>query len=519
MMAATLLAGCGSKQAAGSAGSSAAAQTTAAKSDTFTYAIAGDPGSNCNPIISTGRWGLMTSNMVYSPLFKLAADGSIEWYLAKSYDLSEDKKTYTFHLRDDVKWSDGEKFTADDVLFTIQSIMNPDNASEMYSEFVTEAGSAQLAKVDDYTFSCTFPNASPAYLESFAYQLYIIPQHIFKDVKDFNTYEFPGTSVGTGPYVLTDYSAGSYLKFEANPDYFMGAPKIQNIIYRIITSQDTAMLAIQSGEVDAWATTPDYIKQMDLEGSNLTAHSYNQGNVAYMAFNCKRVPDQKVRQAVMFALDREQMNTAVFQSKDYYSDVYTFLPPNNPYYDDSTAEKYNTDAEKSKALLKEAGVTNLTLTLGYDSSDTMEETQGLLMKEQLAAVGITLNLSPMESTAYYAALKKSDNTFDMYLGGYIMGSDPNTYASLYMSNGTSNWMYYSDAAIDDLFTKGISTFDDAERKTVYTELQKAVQDYACFYPIVSRNYVVVINNRVGGLDQCKLVPIYVLGDPAYLTLS
>ncbi|MCD7883892.1 MAG: ABC transporter substrate-binding protein [Lachnospiraceae bacterium] len=489
----------------------------AADTSTFTYAITSDPGANVNPITSSDRFGLMTSNLVYSPLFKIDGDEYV-WYLATGYELSEDGRTYTFTLRDDVTWTDGEAFTADDVIFTIEAIMDPNNASEMYSNFVSEEGACEIEKIDDYTVAFTFPNASPAHMEAFAYEVYIIPEHVFADV-DFLTYEFSGPSVTTGAYILTEYSAGSYLKFEKNEDYFMNTPSIDTIVFRIITSDDTAMLAIQSGEVDAWPTSPSYLAQIDLEASNLTAYTFNQGRVGYLEVNTVRIPDTEVRQAIFYALDKTELATATYLDAENYDEVYTFLPPNNTYYDDSEVEKYEQDIEKAQSLLEEAGVENLTLTIGYASSDATMETWALLIQQQLSAVGITCELSPMESNAYYDELENPDKSFDLYFGGYIMGSDPQTYRDLFASDGSFNYTGWVDEEIDSLFEQGISTFDTEERAAVYSELQQVIQDDAFFYPIASNNYIVLINNRVEGVEECGLVPIYTLSDASYLTLS
>lgn len=486
--------------------------------DTFTYAIGGDPGANVNSITSTDRWSLMTSNLVYSPLFKL--DGNdIDWYLATGYEVSEDGKTYTFTLRDDVTWTDGEPFNADDVIFTLSAIEDPANASEMYGNFVSDEGAAELEKVDDYTVAVTFPDASPAHLEAFAYQVYILPEHIFADVADFDTYTVQTPSVTTGAYILTEYSAGSYLKFEKNDNYFKKTPSIGTIVYRIITSDDTASLAVQSGEVDAWATTPAYLSQIDTEKNNLTVYAFNQGRVGYMEVNAKTVTDENVRKAIFYGIDRGQLGLATYLNEDYYDSVYTFLPPNNGYYDDSDVERYETDLDKAKELLAEAGVSSLALTLGYDSTDSTSETWALLVQQQLSQIGITITLNPIESTAYSNNMREEDKPFDLFFGGYIMGSDPQTYSTLFTSGAAYNYSFAEIPEVDELFQKGITTFDETERAAIYKELQETIQDNAYFYPIASNNYLVLFNNRVGGIEDSGLVPIYTIKDAAYLTLN
>ena len=140
------LTACGGKDPAAEgttavSGSSAGAGETTAEAakpseggeSTFTYAIAGDPGANVNVITTSDRFGLMTIKMIYSPLYMYNADG-INYFLAKSIDTSDDNLTYTMHLRDDVKWSDGEKFTADDVVFTFEAMEKEENAGWAYSQ-------------------------------------------------------------------------------------------------------------------------------------------------------------------------------------------------------------------------------------------------------------------------------------------------------------------------------------------------------------------------------------------------
>lgn len=495
--------------------------STSPLANTFTYAIGGDPGANVNPITSNDRWGLMTSNLVYSPLFKIKGDEYV-WYLATGYELSEDSRTYTFQLREDVVWSDGEPFTADDVIFTLEAVMNPDNACEMYENFVTEEGPAVIEKIDDYAFSVTFPSASPAHMEAFAYQIYIEPKHVFENVLDYYSFQHDGAVVGTGPYILTEYSPGSYLRFDKNENYFQNTSSIDTIVFRIIPSNDSALIAVQSGEVDAWATIPSYLEQIDLDASNLHVESFNQGRVAYLEANCLKLTDIRVRQAIFYALNRDELATAAYLNPEYYDDVYTFLPPNNAYYDPSTAEKYETNLDKAKSLLAEAGVSDLHLTIGYPSSDTAQEIWALLIQQELSQIGISLELYPMESSAYSNTLYETEKPFDLFFGGFIMGSDPQTYAGLFQTTSadrSSNYARISSSAIDTLFAKGITTFDISERKSIYRDLQEAIQDEAFFYPIASNNYLVIFNNRVGGIEECGLIPIYTLNDPSYLTLN
>lgn len=524
------LAGCGGKDpvadtpAAPQTQESAAAggtqeatpQDTQAGDGTFTYAIGGDPGANVNVISTSDRFGLMTIKMIYSPLCMYNADG-INWFLAKSVDTSDDLKTYTFHLRDDVVWSDGEPFNADDVVFTYEAMEVEANAGWAYAQLVYDSGATKIEKIDDYTVAFTLPFAGAASLEMLC-NIFIMPEHIYKDVKDFSDNDVNTKPVGTGPYIMSEYSAGSYVKFTANEKYFLGKPGIETFVYRIIENANTAMLAIQSGEVDAWVGTPSEIAQMDLEGNNLKAYAYSEGRVGYMALNVKQIPDEKVRKAIFYALNKKDINDAVYLSEEYYKTPTSFMPPISQFYTENV-ELYGTDIEKSKALLKEAGAENLTVELSYIGSDAAQSTQAALIQQQLSQVGIKCELNGMDSPALTEKMRDANSTVQMVLSGYIMGIDPDTFLPLFASGGAYNYMHYDFPEIDELFKQGRETpkFDD--RYAIYEKLQQTLQDKATFYPLVSNNRIIVVNNRVGGVEEAGLVPVYTFEDTSKLKFN
>lgn len=505
----------------GGAGDSASSDSTgtepaAANGSTFTYAIGGDPGANVNVITTSDRFGLMTIKMIYSPLCMYNADG-INWFLAESVDASDDNMTYTFHLREDVVWSDGEPFTADDVVFTYEAMEDPNNAGWAYSQLVYDQGVTKIEKIDDYTVAFTLPFASAASLEMLC-NIFIMPEHVYKDVTDFENNDINTNPVGTGPYVMAEYSPGSHVRFEANDTYFFGRPNIDTFVFQIVENSNTAMMALQSGEIDAWVATPAEVAQMDLEGNNLTTYAYSEGRVAYMAINVKQIPDEKVRKAIFYALNKKDINDAVYLSEDNYLTPTSFLPPISQYYTENV-ELYETDVEKSKELLAEAGAEGLKVELTYSGSDSAQTTQATLIQQQLAQAGITCELNGMDSTAMFAQLDEPDNTIQMFLNGYIMGIDPDTFLPLFASGGAYNRSRSEYPEIDELFKRGRETTDTEERFAIYEELQQVLQDKATFYPLASNNRLLVVNKRVGGVDEAGLVPVYTFEDTSKLTLN
>ncbi len=497
-------------------GESQGTEGASAGGSTFTYAIGGDPGANVNVITTGDRFGLMTIKMVYSPLCMYNADG-INWFLAESVDTSDDNMTYTFHLRDDVVWSDGEPFNADDVVFTYEAMEDPNNAGWAYSQLVYDQGATKIEKIDDYTVAFTLPFASAGSLEMLC-NIFIMPEHLYKDVTDFENNDINTKPVGTGPYVMAEYSPGSHVKFEANDTYFLGRPDIDTFVFQIVENSNTAMMAIQSGEIDAWVATPAEVAQMDLEGNNLTTYAYSEGRVAYMAINVKQIPDEKVRKAIFYALNTKDINDAVYLSEDNYLTPTSFLPPISQFYTENV-ETYETDVDKAKELLKEAGAEGLKVTLTYSGSDSAQTTQATLIQQQLAQAGITCELNGMDSTAMFAQLDEPDNDIQMFLNGYIMGIDPDTFYPLFAVDGVYNRSRHEYAELDELFKRGRETMDADERFAIYEELQQVLQEKAFFYPLASNNRLLVVNKRVGGVDEAGLVPVYTFEDTSKLTLN
>ena len=520
------LTACGGKDPAAEgttavSGSSAGAGETSAEAakpseggeSTFTYAIAGDPGANVNVITTSDRFGLMTLKMIYSPLYMYNADG-INYFLAKSIDTSDDNLTYTMHLRDDVKWSDGEKFTADDVVFTFEAMEKEENAGWAYSQLVYKEGAVKIEKVDDYTVKLTMPFVNSAAVEMFS-QIFIMPKHVYENVTNFENNDVNTKPVGTGPYVMSEYSAGSYVKFTKNENYFLGAPSIDNIVYRIIENENTAMTAIQSGEVDAWIGTPAQVAQMNLDSANLTVYPYQEGRVAYMMINAARVQNEDLRKAILYALDKKAIADAALLSSDYYDLPWSFIPPNSKFFTEDV-EKYEQNLDKSKEYLAASGVQKPELNLAYSGSDSLQSTSALLVQEQLEKAGFKVTLSGIDSKALSQQMKDKNNTYDMYFGGYIMGIDPDTFSSLFETGAAYNYMYYDQPEINELFAQGRKETDETKRKEIYTNIQKKIQDTACFYPLYSNKRLLVVSKNVSGIEDAKLVPVYTFEDTSKL---
>lgn len=520
-MAASVLSACGGSvveeaapsdsQTAAAGESSAAAAATTSGGSSFTYAIAGDTGNTLNPLTADDRFGLMTCKVLYAPLYYISLDGTVDYVLAESMEPNEDGTVWTCKLKPDLKWSDGEPITADDVVFTINA--QNENSAALY----VNNEPIKVEKVDDLTVTFTLPVPSASVFELLSAEIFMLPKHYFEPKGTFDVNMLEETPVCGGPYVLEEYMTGQYLKFKKNPNYALGEANIDTAIYRVVEKDDTATLALQNGEVDAWiAPTPEQLAPYE-NNDSFNTYTYSEGRVAYLNLNTtsEKMQDKTYRQGIFHAIDRDEIMLASYSDPAYYDLTYTFLPPINEYYTEDV-EKF----EQDEALAKEETAGGATeLKICYVASDAIQERQALTIQASLKKIGINVELCGVESAAWTKAyLDKESGEYDMFLGGYIMGIDPNAYSPLFSQDKDDNLRFHNDE-IDKLWIEADQITDTAARKELYTKIQQMIQDEAIFYPFGSNKKTLVVNKRIGNVEEAGLVPIYSLKDLSKLTVN
>jgi peptide/nickel transport system substrate-binding protein len=509
-----VLAGCSSKST--DSASSGTKSDGANKPDTFIYGIDGDPGNEVNVITTGDRYGLMEIKAIYSPLYMYNGKNDVKYFLAESMTPSSDYLTYTAKLRKGVKWSDGQPFTADDVVFTYEQMLKESNGGWARSQLIFNNQPVKVEKVDDYTVKFTLPTVSMSAMEALG-NIFIMPKHIYQNETNIANSPKNATPVGTGPYILKEYKPGESVTFVKNDNYFLGAPKISKVVFRIIMDPNTAVMALQKGEINALAVQPSDASKFK-GNSNVTIKPYDEGRIGYLAYNLssKAVQSKEVRQALAYAMNRNDIITASYLSSDYAKPAYSFLPTKATYFTDNV-EKYKFDPKKAKEMLAKAGVSNLKLKLAYTANNPIQQKQAAVIQQNLKAVGVDVQLVGMDATALSKKLQSVQTDFDMYLNGYIMGIDPDTFNSLFVTNGEANFMHYSNPKVDELFNQGRVEKDDAKRKAIYEEIQKTIIDDAAFYPITENKRILAIDSRIKGIDEAGLIPVYTFEDMSKLS--
>ncbi len=478
--------------------------------NTFIYGIEGDPGNDVNTISTSGRFDLMTERMFYSPLYSYYGPDDISYFLAKDVKVSEDGMTLTVTLRDDVVWSDGTPFTADDVVFTFDHIIKAPHANG-HDGLVFNGQPTKVTALDKYTVEFVTPVFVASMLENLANEHYIMPKHIYEGDETLDNNVKNQTPVGTGPYTLAEYKAGQYVKFAANKTYFKGEPKIETVYFQIVGDKNSAMLALKTGQINALVLSNDVAE--DFKDTAVDVIAYPEDRVGYASFimTSDKVQDINFRKAVFYALDRHQMNLGGYLSEDYFVDAVSYLPYTNPFFT-KDLETYTRNVDTAKEYLAKAENVPSSISIAYGVGNMQQEVQALVMQQNLKEVGITAEIAPVDSNALYDGLRKGTSPYDIFLGGYIMGVDPASYATLFSTDAAANYSRMSEPKLDELFKAGAVETDAAKRLEIYQESQRVLADAAVHYPIVTNSRLLGVTQDVGGIDEARLIPIYTFND-------
>lgn len=466
-----------------------------------------DP-QNINPLYVVDQTSFDMMQAIYCPFFEIV--GGEMYYgngLCESVTANEDASEFTLVLKDGLKWHDGESLTADDVVFTMNVLVD-ESQNVPYASYGYVDGQAVVAeKVDDLTVKLTLPTSSAGFLGGLS-QVYCIPQHIYEGVENISESELNNTPVGNGPFKFEEYKSGEYFKVVKFDDYF-DEVNLDSITFKIVKDASSANAALASGDLDArLISADDYATVSSYDNVNIT--SYNSGRVNAMFMNQLNpvLQDVKVRQAIALALNKQELCQFAYISEDYADPAYSLLTPDTLYYTEPS-NVYDNDPDQARALLSEAGQDGLALNLMYISTDKIMESEALYIQSMLAEVGININLLPTDESTFKNKTKDPECTdYDLVLSFYTLGEEPSLYADMCYSDSRSNYSRISDDTLDGLWDEGGKTADDAKRGEIYAEIQNLINDNMYIYPIAYSNGFYAVSTQFGGFEDCLLKTIY-----------
>ncbi|MCY7843220.1 nickel ABC transporter substrate-binding protein [Bacillus haynesii] len=442
---------------------------------------------------------LFAQSMVYEPLVTYEAGGKLKPHLAESWDISSDGKVYTFHLRKNVKFSDGTKFNAKIVKKNVDSILKH---TELHSWLGFISKIAQTEVIDDHTFKLTLTEPYYPTIQELAV---VRPVRFLGEAgfpKDGDTSKGVAKPVGTGPWVLEERQADEYAVFKRNEHYWGEKPKVEKIKVKVIPDAETRVLAFEKGELDLiygeGVISLDAYKQLQSTGQYETSLSEPVAT-RQLVMNTKKeqLSDERVRQALHYGFDKEAMVKGITSGLEEKADH--ILPTDFPYTSDIDVKQINYDTEKAKALLDEAGWKlpngktvrekdgkSLEFSLMYDSAESIQKTMAETLQAEWAAIGVKLNLEGVELATQVKRFKA--NEFDMnFFSNYGAPYDPHTFLNIVASKGFGfNEAISAYPNKDELIkqmAKVPQTTDEKERQELYSSILKSLQDQGAIVPI------------------------------------
>ena len=353
---------------------------------------------------------------VFEGLTRFGPDGAVLPALAESWDVSEDGTTYTFHLRTGAVFHDGSTFDAEDVKFSLDRARANDSANAQKALF---AGIASVEVVDPATLRVALAAADGAFPFKMAWGDAVI-------VAPETAADLATKPVGTGPFAFAEWVQGDHVTLSAFPEYWGEKPALQTATFRFISDPTAAFAAMMAGDVDAFPNfpAPETLPQLEADARFKVIVGSTEGETI-LAMNNRKAPldNVKVREAIAHAIKREDIiDGAMF---GYGTPIGTHFAPHNPDYVD-LIDLSAYDPEKSKALLAEAGATDLTLRLALPPP-TYARRGGEIIAAQLAEVGIKTEISNLEWAQWLEQVFKGRD-FDLTIVSHTEPADINIYA-------------------------------------------------------------------------------------------
>ncbi|MDD2951374.1 MAG: peptide-binding protein [Sulfuricurvum sp.] len=453
-----------------------------------------------NPLIATDSASASISGFIFNALVKYDETGQkIIGDLAESYRFIT-PTIIEFKLRHGVKWQDGEPFTAADVLFTYDLIKSPKTITPYASDFRVIKN---VSVLDDYTVRVTYEKPYFKALE--VWMMGIVPRHILIHDNDIMSSAFNTHPVGTGPYILKQLEFSKQIVLEANPEYFEHKPKIDKIVFHVISDPMTRFLMLKSGQIDVDSLEPmQYERQLDKNFKNsfatleLPSHSYT-----YLGFNLrlKKFQDPRVRQALSLAIDRQKLIDILFLKHGHVC-TGPFLPGSKGFNDSIHAPKQN--LTQAKALLKAAGYDSahpFEFEIATSNSNAIRPYAAEIIQRQLLEIGVKVTLRVMEWQAFLNTVV-APRKFDTVLLGWSLSLTPDPYALWHSDSdvpGGFNLVGYHSASTDRLIERMESSTDPEKIAALQRKIFASIVGDNPYLFLVIPNEINVYSRHLSGI--------------------
>jgi len=472
-------------------------------SSTLHLATSTNP-SRLNPILATDSSSSEIVNFLFNGLVKYDKDNvNIIGDLAQNF-YYKNNTTIIFELKKNVFWHDGKKFTADDVIFTYETIISPKISTPYSAEFRFVKS---VKALDKYKVEVIYKKPYFKSLEAWA--MGILPKHILQNDENLMTSKFNTEPIGTGPYKLFQLEHSKDIILTANEKYFEGKPKIDKISFHVIADPMTRFLMLKSSAIDLGSIEPMQFERQLTEQFFLhfDIHEKISQSYTYLGFNLRleKFQNPKVREALSLAVDRDEIVKILFFN---HAKVCTgpFLPGTKAYnFDVKTPVK---NIQKAKRLLREAGYDEknpLTFEIVTSNSSAVRPYVSQILQYQLKKVGVIVSLRVMEWQAFLNMVVLP-HKFDAIVLGWGLSVTPDPYAIWHSDNdkkGGFNLVGYKNKKIDKMIEESQEIVDRDKLGVIWREMFQIITDDNPYLFLYIPNSITAVNKNIKNIQPAK----------------
>jgi peptide/nickel transport system substrate-binding protein len=481
---------------------------------TFITAITDDPVS-LNGIYANDGASVSVLSFVFNPL-TLGGENwgtEITGDLAESWDVSDDGLTWTFHLHQGVLWHDGEELTAEDVVYTFETIQTSESdIAPFRPRFMQGDQPIKFEAVDKYTVVATLDSPNASFFTDISVP--IVPKHVLEG-QDLREGPFNRAPIGTGPFKVVEWNTAESIVLEANEDYFRGRPCIDRLIFRIIPDEQTQVAALQTGEVDFLPNIPGSSVPVFEGNPDFDISIAEQDSLFQMFLNLQnpKFQDVRVRQALMIAIDRQAVVDIVRQG---YGVVHnSHFDHVVPFYRQDKLGGYDYDPERAGQLLDEAGISD-------SDGDGIRDVNGepwvinivsfaggfrdyadyaVVVQAFWEDIGIQTELELRDLSTMVEQIYQErvvDKPYEALTSGWsVIGPEPNSYANFYMWTDAlgPNISNYRNEEVNSLFEQARTETDFDTRMAVYEQIEAILWAELPTLPLYRNTEPAVVSSR------------------------
>ena len=467
------------------------------------------------PILASDSASADIVGAVFNGLVKYDPNLNLVGDLAESWEVKGGCRVIVFHLRKNVRWHDGEPFTAADVEFTYRKLIDP-NVRTPYSGDFERIESFEIP--DDYTIKITYKEPFAPGLSSWG--MPIMPKHLLEN-EDLNHTDFSLHPVGSGPYKFKTWKRQEKIELEANCDYFEHRPYIDRYIYRVIPDQATLFLELQAQGVDLTGLSPlQYVRQTNTTFFKKNYRKFRLTSFAYTYLgynlNLPLFKDKRVRKALNYAVDKNEIIETVFLGLARIC-LGPFLPESWAFNPEVKPAPY--DPQKAKELLKEAGwsdsdhdgwldkdgeIFEFTIITNQGNEERIKTAQ--IIQRRLADIGIKVKIKVLEWSVFLTEFIDKRN-FEAVLLGWGLGLDPDNFDiwhSCKTRPGEFNFIGYKNEEVDRLLEKARRTCDKEKRKACYQRVHEIIYDEQPYMFLYIPDSLSIVHSRFQGIKPAPI---------------